>query len=175
MLSVALPAAGPVLHARPPAHSAGQRGELERGLRELNDRLAKLRADPSVKSDHLADAAVYAKGLAWALEYDETFSAADVALIMRALERGAERARALEGGRRPWADRKGSVARAFVSAVDGSVQPYGVIVPAGYDPRKPTRLDVVLHGSSRPAGMSELRFLGRFEQADAAPDRDYIS
>jgi pimeloyl-ACP methyl ester carboxylesterase len=52
--------------------------------------------------------------------------------------------------------------------VDGSVQPYGVIVPAGYDHTKPIRLDVVLHGSTRPVGMSELRFLNRFDEGDAA-------
>ena len=58
------------------------------------------------------------------------------------------------------------------------MQPYAVIVPAKYDPDRPMRLDVVLHGSSRPVGMSELRFLGRFDEGDGpatdAPDRDYI-
>jgi pimeloyl-ACP methyl ester carboxylesterase len=58
------------------------------------------------------------------------------------------------------------------------VQPYGVIVPAAYDGRKPMRLDVVLHGSTRPVGMSELRFLSRFDEGDeparAAPEADYI-
>ena len=68
--------------------------------------------------------------------------------------------------------------RGFVSAVDGSVQPYGLVVPAGYDPAKPIRLDVVLHGSSKPVGMSELRFMSRFDEGDgeskAAPDQNYI-
>ena len=58
------------------------------------------------------------------------------------------------------------------------MQPYGVIVPAKYDRARPMRLDVVLHGSSRPVGMSELRFMGRFDEGDDpaadAPDRDYI-
>src|SRR5947199_33339 len=65
-----------------------------------------------------------------------------------------------------------------VSALDGSVQPYAVVVPLTYGQRKPMRLDVVLHGSSKPAGMSELRFVGRFDEGDGpdanAPDRDYI-
>ena len=51
-------------------------------------------------------------------------------------------------------------------------------MPARYDPTRPTRLDVVLHGSSRPAGMSELRFLSRFDEGDAdgkgAPEQDFI-
>ena len=58
------------------------------------------------------------------------------------------------------------------------MQPYGVIVPAKYDRTRPMRLDVVLHGSSRPSGMSELRFMSRFDErkdaGDDAPDRDYL-
>src|SRR5262249_48134071 len=53
-----------------------------------------------------------------------------------------------------------------------------VIVPKSYDPKKPMRLDVVLHGSTRPVGMSELRFMNRFDEGDesgkAAPDQDFI-
>ena len=58
-----------------------------------------------------------------------------MALLKKALERGSERAAALEAGKQPWAEKKGKVVRGFVSAVDGSVQPYGVIVPAKLRPR----------------------------------------
>jgi dienelactone hydrolase len=164
------------LPAADPAASAEERGRIERGFQELDGRLTKLRARTS--ADDLADAAVYARGVAWALRYDEALTPADVALLKKSLERGNERAAALEAGKRPWTRKKGKVVRAFVSAVDGSVQPYGVIVPAGYDPAKPIRLDVVLHGSSRPVGMSELRFLSRFDEGDGddagAPEQGYI-
>ncbi len=167
------------LRAADPAVSVEERGRIQRGLRELDSRLAKLRArTPALMADHLADAAIYTKGAAWALRYGETLTSADAALLRKALERGNERAAALEAGKHPWARKKGKVVRAFESAVDGSVQPCGVIVPAQYDPAKPIRLDVVLHGSSRPAGMSELRFLSRFDQGDAegdgAPAQDHI-
>jgi pimeloyl-ACP methyl ester carboxylesterase len=69
------------------------------------------------------------------------------------------------------------VLRGFVSAVDGSTQPYGVIIPSSYDGKKPMRLDVVLHGSSRPVGMSEARFMAGFDEGDTggnAPDVNYI-
>lgn len=92
--------------------------------------------------------------------------------------RGHQRADALNGGARPWTTRKGKVLRAYVSAVDGSTQPYGLIVPASYDGTKPIRLDVVLHGSSKPVGMSELKFIARFDEGDepakSAPDVDFI-
>lgn len=62
--------------------------------------------------------------------------------------------------------------------VDGSVQPFGLLIPQSYSPSKPIRLDVVLHGSSRPSGLSELRFLSRFDSRDAqskpAPEADDI-
>jgi poly(3-hydroxybutyrate) depolymerase len=158
--------------------SAGERGQIECDLKELNDRLVRLRADPSVKADYVADAEIYAKGIAWALCYDESLTKADGTLLRRALERGSQRATALETGKQPWIEKKGKVVRAFRSAVDDSVQPYGVIVPAKYDPGKRIRLDVVLHGSSRPVGMSELRFLSRFDEGDAAsetaPEQEYL-
>ncbi len=46
------------------------------------------------------------------------------------------------------------------------MQPYGLIVPVGYDPAKPIRLDVVLHGSTKPQGASELKFMERFDDGD---------
>ena len=54
--------------------------------------------------------------------------------------------------------------RAYRSRVDGSVQPYAVSIPGSYDPAKPMRLDVVLHG--RNSRLSEVSFI-----AAHAPDR----
>ena len=55
---------------------------------------------------------------------------------------------------------------------------YGLIIPQSYDPAKPTRLDVVLHGSTRPTGMSELHFIASFDEGDEGgqqvKDRNYI-
>lgn len=70
-------------------------------------------------------------------------------------------------GQAPWLGKKGRVLRGFVSAIDGSVQSYGAIVPEGYNGTKPVRLDVILHGSSKPVGMSELRILGRYDEGDS--------
>jgi pimeloyl-ACP methyl ester carboxylesterase len=154
--------------------SAQERPQLDQELKGLQERLATLSAD---KQDQRADAAIFAKGVAWALRYDAKLEPADVAQVRKALERCRQRVDALAGGRAPWTDKKGRVARGYVSAVDGSTQPYGVIVPAGYVPGKPMRLDVVLHGSSRPVGMSELRFLNRFDEGDEggkASAEDYL-
>lgn len=125
-----------------------------------------------------ADAAIFAKGLDWALRYDKDFSADDLALLRRAVLRGKERIQALAEGSQSWQTRRGKLPLGYVSQVDGSVQPYGLIVPANYDAARPMRLDVVLHGSTRPVGLSELRFMARFDEGDgpatAPPDRPYI-
>jgi pimeloyl-ACP methyl ester carboxylesterase len=163
-----------------PGQQCEERQRLERGLQELNDRLKKLQPqkEEALKSDAFADAAVFTKGLAWALRYDTVFEPADLALLKKGLERGTERAASLEAGKQPWKDKRGKVVRGFVSSIDGSVQPCGVIVPAKYDPSRPARLDVVLHGSTRPVGLSELRFLARFDEGDEtskdAPEQDYL-
>jgi hypothetical protein len=81
-------------------------------------------------------------------------------------------------GRVPWTAKKGKVLRGYISRVDGSTQTYGVIVPSSYDGTTPIRLDVVLHGSMRPVGLSELRFGARFDEGDdtteAAPNEKFI-
>jgi hypothetical protein len=63
-----------------------------------------------------------------------------------------------------------------VSRVDGSVQPYGLTIPASYDGSKPMRLDVWLHGTSVP--LNEVRFIAQQSKPHAdvnAPNpSDYI-
>ncbi|NBV20957.1 MAG: hypothetical protein EBS05_03045 [Proteobacteria bacterium] len=112
------------------------------------------------------------------MRYETSLTTNDVSALKKTLTRGLQRADALASDQKPWAARRGKVLRAYVSAVDGSTQPYGVIIPAGYDGKKPMRLDVVLHGSSKPVGMSELRFGARFDEGDdvakSAPDVEFI-
>ncbi len=122
-----------------------------------------------------ADMDIFSAGVFHALAFDTAFSPADVRLIERAVERDAER---LVSSDAPWTTKHGKVIRGFVSAIDGSTQPYGVIIPKSYDGTKSMRLDVVLHGSSKPVGMSELKFISRFDEGDedkgSAPNVDYI-
>jgi len=142
--------------------------EVRRTLQDEADALElslrRLRLSPA----DCADAAIFPKGLAWALRYDRDFSSADLKLLRQATARGKQRIEALERGERPWRTKRGKTVLGYVSRVDGSVQPYGIIVPKNYDPAKPLRLDVVLHGSTRPVGMSELRFMNRFDEGDDA-------
>ena len=165
----------------PPALPAGIAAEDQALLRtqftELEARLDKLRRRPGTKSDRVADAELFPKAVLWALRYAPTLTAGDLALVRKSLDSGRRRADDLEAGKRPWEERRGRLVRGYISTVDGSVQPYGLVIPANYDPAKPMRLDVVLHGSVRPDGMAALHFLSPFDQGDTgakAADADFI-
>lgn len=144
--------------------------ELQHRCEELHGRLNQLRAQQPVGDDLYADAAVYVKGVTWALRHDETFTAADRSMMADALDRASERIGALEKGRQVVSQHSGKRVQGYISSVDGSVQPFGLVIPSGYDPARPMRLDVVLHGSSKPVGMSELRFMNRFHEREGAQE-----
>ncbi len=145
--------------------------------KSLTDELSLL--EKQVGTSPIAiDAAIFAKGLAWALKYDREFTLADVALLKKAIARGNERVRSLADESSPRRIPRGKVALGYHSRIDGSIQPYGLIVPKNYDPARPMRLDVVLHGSTKPVGMSEARFIARFDEGDGEnptqPEAPYI-
>ena len=170
LLSIA-PAAEPPPVAKFAA--AGPLTEAERKailaeLQPLQDRLAALRHAPNVKPDRWADAQIFVKGVVWALDFGPVADAPSRDLMQKGLRRARERIDALTAGQHPWAERRGSSVRGFISAVDGSVQPYGLVVPAGYDPAKPMRLDVVLHGSTPATGIGELLFINAADAGDDA-------
>ncbi len=125
-----------------------------------------------------ADAAIFEKGLSWALRYNREFTPADIGLLEKAVRRAGERLPQVQPRNPTWFARRGKLALGYVSKVDGSVQPYGLIVPKSYDPDQRIRLDVVLHGSTRPVGLSELKFISRFDEGDdenpSPPDQPFI-
>ena len=143
--------------------------------RELATQISQLRA---TNEDLRADVEIFHKGIVWARRYDQSLTPQDLELVNRAALRGLKRAAGVAANQTPWTTKTGSVLRGYISAVDRSTQPYGVVVPQSYDSARPMRLDVVLHGSSKPVGMSELRFGARFDDGDdggkPAPEVDYI-
>lgn len=155
-----------------------ERKAIESKLKLLQKRLAVLRKNPAVKPDHWADAHVFLKGIVWAIDFGPIKNAKDHQLLRSALRRAHERIDSLEAGRPAWVEKKGRTIRGFISEVDGSTQPYGLIVPSGYDPDKPIRLDVVLHGSMRSTGISELKFIhandGEDHEGPPPPVVNYI-
>jgi dienelactone hydrolase len=149
-------------------------------LREETDRLGRevvrLFMAPGVQKELVPDVAIFYTAVNQALTFDEFQQTNDVPEARRLLAMGFDRARALGAGRPDWLTRTGLVVRGFESAVDGSVQPYGVVVGKGYRPGG--RLDVWLHG--RDERLTELRFLrerlrssGEFAPDDAVVVHPY--
>lgn len=161
-------AAGSPDRSTPPAGlaiTASDRSELESGAAALSREIESLRASLAEKDgaplrELLPDVEVYHKAVHWALAYDEFFRSNEVALARALLRDGQERARQLRAGAAPWLTATGLVIRGYVSRIDGSVQPYGLVVPASFAAKtnSPRRLDVWLHG--RDNHLTELKFLG---------------
>jgi pimeloyl-ACP methyl ester carboxylesterase len=149
---------------------AADRAELEAGVRQLG---AEIEALKPKHADLLADVQIYHKAVDWALRHDEFFNVKEVGAARDLLKVGLERAKQLAEGKPAWATSVGLVPRGYVSKIDGSVQPYGLVVPPTYKPGSDHkhRLDFWLHG--RGETLSELSFIngrqkstGEFAPAD---------
>lgn len=153
---------------------------LEKDLISIEHRLEGLKGSPAVSMDLWADAAVYAKAARWGIDYSSPLTPDALQQVRHGVHLADERLKQIENrSEEPgWlATTNRSVARGFVSSIDQSVQPVGVILPAEFDAHRDYRLDVVLHGSQRPNGMCDLKFLSRFESGHArhtSPDLNVI-
>ena len=109
----------------------------------------------------LPDVEIFHKAVDWPLRYDEFFSPKEVATARHLLAVGRERIAALRSGKAPWLDATGLVVRGYRSKLDDSVQPYGLVVPAGWQRTASGRLQVWLLG--RGEKRTELAFLAERE------------
>ncbi len=130
------------------------RTELENGLRRLKTAMDKLKDNPL-----LPDVMIYHEAVRYALQYNEFFKLEEVFKAKLLLQHGEERARQLAEGKAPWTTATGLVVRGYVSKIDKSVQPYGLVIPASFTPNTTHRwrLDAWFHG--RGETLSEVNFL----------------
>ncbi len=142
--------------------------ELQAGLDALGKDIEDLRKTLAKKPellDLLPDVQIYYNAVHYGLKYQEFYGnkPEDVARQFQVardlLKQGKERAEHLKKGETPWTKATGLVARGYVSKIDGSVQPYGLLVPSSYTPDTPLsyRLDVWCHG--RGENLTELNFI----------------
>lgn len=133
-------------------------------MEELSAALAKTHSPADIR----VDVEIYLKAAQWITRHPEEFFKPEYSdQLLAVLDRGLERAKELQGGESSWAKQKGRLSRAYRSRVDGSLQPYGLVIPDSYNPASPTRLDVVLHG--RAAQMNEVSFLYAHDAAKPIP------
>ena len=160
------------------------RTELKAGIDALNAAIAQLKATNAGivagQPDLLPDVEIFARAANYALNYNEFFNPREIATAKALLKQGMERAEQLKAGKPSWITQTGPIVRGYRSRIDGSAQPYGLIVPADYNfaSRSPHRLDIWFHG--RGETLSEVNFIndsqhsmGEFAPAGAFVLRPY--
>jgi len=76
-----------------------------------------------------------------------TSAARDLAFVRRSYETARAYADVLTGGEDPYDTARGALVKAYRAEWDGTLQPYALYVPQGYDPHKTWPLVVALHGA----------------------------
>jgi dienelactone hydrolase len=143
--------------------SDADRADLREGVQALGHDLVALEKDLEggpLLARLIPDVEVYYKAVRYALEHNEFYAPGELKLARELLKEGHSRARQLRDGKPGWTTATGLVVRGYRSRIDGSVQPYGLVVPASFTPGGgKRRLDVWLHG--RGEKLSEVAFLGQ--------------
>lgn len=116
-----------------------------------------------------ADVLVFPRAVEMMLRFDQVYKPADLKSARQLLDLAQSRIERIAEGHHWWtvmgvtepSDQPRALVSGFRSEIDDSIQPYGLIVPAGFDPadRSLRRLDVWLHG--RDERVSEVGFLQR--------------
>lgn len=155
---------------------AQARQELKRELAELSAMIDTLRErDEPVILRHLPDVIIFARAVNDALVHAEFFAESDLDIARRLLQAGRQRAGQLAEKQNPWMRQRGLVVLGYVSRIDHSVQPYGLVIPPAWRraQKDASRLDIWFHG--RGETLSEVRFLGqRMQQPGTYTPRDTI-
>lgn len=149
-----IPPPGVPIAAEARAALISEAARLATGIEALRGQLAE-------KSTlaYLPDVEVFHKSVDWALRYDGFHDAKQTEWAQAQLKAGFERLEQLAKGGTPWLDQTGLVVRGYVSRIDGSVQPFGLVVPASFQAKLPHRwrLDTWFHG--RGEKLTELDFI----------------
>jgi hypothetical protein len=117
------------------ALAEADRSELKASLDKLGQEIVDLRTALTARRELLEllpDVEVYESAVRSALTYSEFFNVREVSVAKNLLEQGMGRAKQLREGKAPWNTATGLIVRGYVSKIDGSVQPYGLVVPSSY-------------------------------------------
>lgn len=167
--SACMVAVGMVVRGASPP-TAIEREQITSRLTQLTRSIDELRAKHAIADAQLADIEIYQKAATWILRFEEEFfTPAFVPNTLQAIDHGLARVADTSFS---WESKKGRLVRGYRSRVDGSVQPYGLIIPESYDGSRTVRLDVVLHG--RAEQMNEVSFIAAHE-GDKPITQDYIT
>ncbi len=139
--------------------------EADQLLQEIIQLKTANENDPRI-TDLINDVVIYYNAVHYALELNQFYSDKkkdEFEIAFRHLATGRKRAAALRLGNAPWTRKQGLVVRGYRSDIDGSIQPYGLVIPEGYDfdSSEAQRLDIWYHG--RGDTLTELKFIDQRE------------
>ncbi|WP_158265596.1 prolyl oligopeptidase family serine peptidase [Blastopirellula marina] len=120
---------------------AETRESLEKRVQEIEKANASLADNPL-----FADVDIYRKAVEYALHNNEFYGKGDIKKAQACLTMAQNRGQQLQQGQAPWTKQTGLVVRGYASEVDGSVQPYGLVIPEKLDLSQPQPLYIWLHG-----------------------------
>ncbi|MDF1841011.1 MAG: prolyl oligopeptidase family serine peptidase [Rubripirellula sp.] len=126
-----------------------------------------LKKDPSIAVME-CEVLVFPRAVEMVIEFNQFYKANEPEQASVLLDESARRIEIIQRGG-SWSDVVGIevseepqlVIGGYTSKIDGSIQPYGIVIPAGFDPTnvRPRRLDIWFHG--RGEKLSEVTFLNK--------------
>jgi pimeloyl-ACP methyl ester carboxylesterase len=144
----------PIPRVLPPAGleiPAEVRSRLEKRLR-----VTKKRSE-AIDDEQKPDIEALTKAVELALVHREFYVEKDFDKADWALDEANKRLDSLNKNESPWRKTTGTVVAGYRSSIDGSAQPYGLVIPKDHDFTKPCPLYVWLHG--RGDKNTDLHFL----------------
>jgi len=137
--------------------------EMTAGLDALGKEIDAMRGHASGATDPnaalLPDVEVFHKAVRYALQYDEIFKPAEIITARAQLALGQERMKQLRDGKPSWTSATGPLILGYTSRIDGSAQPYGLIVPDDWKPGDKTPRPLYLWFHGRGDTLTELAFI----------------
>jgi hypothetical protein len=149
-----LPPIPPIARVLPP-EGIEIPAEVRQGL-ETRLAATKKRLEGDVRENR-ADVEIFTKAVDYALLHHEFYVEKDFAKADWALDEANRRLDQLAEDQQPWLRATGLVVQGYRSTIDGSAQPYGLVIPKDHDFSKPATLYVWLHG--RGDKSTDLHFL----------------
>ena len=107
----------------------------------------------------LPDVEVFHKAVRYASQYNEFFNPKEIIAAKAQLALAAQRAKELGNGQPSWPSATGPLILGYTSKIDGSVQPYGLIVPDDWKPGDKTPRPLYLWFHGRGDTISEVNFI----------------
>ncbi len=141
---------------------AADAAELKSGLDALGKDIDAVRRSANGNANRLAllpDVEVFHKAVRYALQYNEFFNPKEIAAAKAQLKLGQDRVKEVKEGKSSWVSATGPLILGYISRIDGSVQPYGLIVPDDWRPGDMTPRPLYLWFHGRGDTLSEVNFI----------------